>query len=160
MRNGIIVGTSFLIVLLLIFGFWFIISSPLFANNKNIISLKNSYPVLTDPTVPYEVIYTYQDGSYAYHMTGKFLKLDAKNGMLYIKGTDNKTYQFGTENLLSSPNNADLNKLKSLDPELDNNIRIIWADKRTLVQIQNAYKKDISIPMNIYPENTISIRIL
>lgn len=117
---GIIKWLAWGVPVLIVLGvfFWGLLYSNYLANISPIISIRNSYQntywaaaglILGNKTYPpTNPIYTIQPqeplvpGMNTYTMIGSFEKLDADNALIYIKGSDQKTYIFRAEFALQS----------------------------------------------------------
>ncbi len=128
---------------------------------------------LANPTLRVYSIYTVQvaappeNGVNTYTFYGTFLSFDSKNDNLALQGIDGKTYNFtpggdlvigsGKDGVIHLADNSVGNhKTKSNIIKSDNSIvtsqsviQITWDDSRTLYQIDQAYAKDSSVPLNL-----------
>lgn len=117
-------------------------------------------------------IYTIQEanppenGVNTYTFYGSFLSFDLKNDILALQGIDGKTYNFtpggdliiaaGKDGVIHLADNSVGNhKTKSNIIKSDNSIvtsqsvmQITWDDTRTIYQIDQAYAKNNTIPLN------------
>ena len=100
-------GSKIILSIVIVFVFiaasiWFILNSPVIANNSLVIKTKNFYYLRLLPVWGFDqrdltyIIFPIQKdskyGYYTYSLLGKFEKFDFDNKLIYLKDKNNKTY--------------------------------------------------------------------
>lgn len=176
----IFISTLFIII---VSALWFLFYSPILANNESISKFRyvyqnfcfkiirglqsNKQPIIFNPVYSFTV--QKWGDSNVYTFTGKYVKSDTINSVIYLKDKLGRVYafkvsddfvniqvDFNSSNLDYKPN-QDIINLDNLPLSDKSQVKIMWDDTRTLSTILKDYSKNKTVPLNSKSQKYFSI---